>query len=290
MVFLFLSTYYLVFPTHFAAAQLLQWYLSPYRRSLCTQVSKTVFVSPLARHSLSITPIYSTYFICWTTEIYRLAGTYITLLGYPGCASKHERKPDNIEIKIISLYLLIFYAHPPLLLPFHPQHSLILYCSDIASFKALQYVLIALLSCWNKTKTIGKIFLSFTSIFYYSKNNQSHMDDKQILLGSNNTFFPILRWLRKAYGYQIVNEWSFEFLYSLLNSTEPIPRPYYRSPFSRHQQLLKLAQQFNAFIKVKAPPRIDLSSICIDVFQKLLFDQGQIQVSPFLRKCTHSII
>lgn len=158
LVFLFLSTYYLVFSTHFAAAQLLQWYLRPYRRSLCTQVSKTVFVSPLARHSLSITPIYSTYFICWTTEIYRLAGTYITLLGYPGCASKHERKPDNIEIKIISLYLLIFYAQPPLLLPFHPQHSLILYCSDIASFKALQYVLIALLCCWNKTKTIGKFF------------------------------------------------------------------------------------------------------------------------------------
>ena len=90
--------------------------------------------------------------------IYRLAGTYITLLGYPGCASKHERKSENIEIKIISLYLLIFYAHPPLLLPFHPQHSLILYCSDIASFKALQYVLIALLCCWNKTKTIGKFF------------------------------------------------------------------------------------------------------------------------------------
>ena len=81
----------------------------------------------------------------------------------------------------------------------------------------------------RQSKTIRNKFLSFTRIFYYSKNNQSHLDDKQILLGSTNRFFPILRWLRKAYGYQIVNEWSFEFLYSLLNFTEPIPRPYYRS-------------------------------------------------------------
>ena len=141
----------------------------------------------------------------------------------------------------------------------------------------------------RQSKTIRNKFLSFTRIFYYSKNNQSHLDDKQILLGSTNTFFPILWWLRKAYGYQIVNEWSFEFLYSLLNFTVPIPRPYYRSPFSRQQQLLKLTQQFNAFIKVKLPPRIDLSSICIDVFQ-VTIGQGQIQASTFMRKCTYSII
>ena len=95
----------------------------------CAHKCPRLYLSAPWPDSLSITPIYSTYFICWTTEIYRLAGTYITLLGYPGCASKHERKSENIEIKIISLYLLIF-------MRIHPSYSLFI-LKIVSSFTAV---------------------------------------------------------------------------------------------------------------------------------------------------------